>query len=83
MPLTLSVQRVSPGCLNAGGPARRKVVLAVDDLAAIHRPRLDSKRVLFSVGLDAGHTNPSRDETVLGILPRRATDTLLRHLNAL
>ncbi len=68
----------------AGGA--RKVVLAVDDLAAMHNVHSSIPNGCYSALVtDAGHTEiPAGTVTVLGILgPRRAMDTLLRHLNAL
>jgi PTH2 family peptidyl-tRNA hydrolase len=68
----------------AGGA--RKIVLGVEDEAALHTLAARVPQGCYSaVVRDAGHTEvPSGTVTVLGLLgPRRSMDALLAHLDAL
>ena len=68
----------------AGGA--RKIVLGVDDLAAMTALHASVPNGCYAALVtDAGRTEiPAGTVTVLGIMgPRRAMDTLLRHLEAL
>ena len=68
----------------AGGA--RKIVLGVDDLAALTNLHASVPKGCYAALVtDAGRTEiPAGTVTVLGIMgPRRAMDTLLRHLEAL